>query len=46
MFIEPKAAKTSPYACATAFVDEAGQAGPARDEGGNLIPDEADTVHP
>jgi len=46
MFIEPKAAKSAPYACGAAFVDEAGLAGPARDEGGNLIPDEADTVHP
>jgi hypothetical protein len=46
MFIEPKAAKTSAYACGTAFVDELGVAGPSRDEGGNLIPDQTDSVHP
>jgi len=38
MFIEPKAKKTSAYACNTAFVDEAGVAGQTRDEGGNPIP--------
>jgi phosphoserine phosphatase len=38
MFIEPKAHRTTPYACNTAFSDEAGVAGPVRDEAGNLIP--------
>jgi len=46
IFIEPKPAKTTPYACSTAFLDENGVAGPVRDEGGNLIPDQLDTVHP
>jgi phosphoserine phosphatase len=45
MFIEPKSMKSSPYACSGAFVDEHGGAGPSRDEGGNVIPDQADTVH-
>ena len=38
MFIEPKAKKTTAYACPTAFVDETGASGALRDEGGNLIP--------
>jgi phosphoserine phosphatase len=47
MFIEPKAAKATAYACSTtAFTDEAGAAQPTRDEGGNIIPDQNDTVHP
>jgi len=45
MFIEPKAAKAAPYACSTAFVDEAGAAGATRDEAGNRIPDQTDSVH-
>jgi phosphoserine phosphatase len=46
MFIEPKAAKTAAYACSTAFADELGAAGAARDEGGNRMPDQTDSVHP
>jgi hypothetical protein len=38
--------KATPYACSGAFVDEHGSSGPTRDEGGNLIADQADTVHP
>jgi phosphoserine phosphatase len=46
MFIEPKAARATAYACSTAFTDEKGAAGPSRDEGGNVIPDQSDSVHP
>jgi len=47
IFIEPKAAKTTPYPCSTtAFTNELGVGEPTRDEGGNVIPDQADTVHP
>jgi hypothetical protein len=47
MFIEPKAAKATPYPCSTtAFVDETGASLPTRDEGGNIIPDQDDAVHP
>ena len=46
MFIEPKTAKASSYACSTAFADEHGASGAARDEGGNAIADQADSAHP
>jgi hypothetical protein len=46
MFIQPKAARVAAYACATAFTSETGTSGPSRDEGGNLIPDQLDAVHP
>jgi phosphoserine phosphatase len=47
MFIEPKAAKATPYPCSTTvFVDETGASLPTRDEGGNIIPDQDDAVHP
>jgi len=47
MFIEPKSAKTSLYACSTtACKSAAGVGGPCIDEAGNVIPDQADTVHP
>jgi hypothetical protein len=46
IFIGPKAALTAPYSCATAFTDETGAPGASRDEGGNLIPDQTDSVHP
>ena len=47
LFIDPKPAKTTPYPCSTtAFTDEHGNGLPSRDEGGNIIPDQADTVHP
>jgi phosphoserine phosphatase len=46
MFIGPKAAKATPYACGTSFVDEHGSSGASRDEGGNVIADQADAVHP
>ncbi|MBV8761556.1 MAG: haloacid dehalogenase-like hydrolase [Deltaproteobacteria bacterium] len=42
MFIEPKAHKATPYACNTAFSDEAGAAGQTRDEGGNPIPPQSE----
>ncbi len=45
MFIEPKA-QAGTYACSTKFVDEAGVAGPSRDEGGNVIADQTDSAHP
>ncbi len=45
MFIGPKAAH-APFACSTAFMTETGASGPSRDEGGNLIADQADKVHP
>ncbi len=41
MFIQPKAKKTSAYPCSTtACKDEAGTAGPCRDDAGNIIPDQ------
>ena len=47
MFIEPKAARTSPYPCSTStFTNEDGTTGPSRDEGGNVIPDQQDVAHP
>lgn len=47
MFIGPKAAQATPYACATtACKDENGVSTPCRDLGGNVIPAQADTVHP
>jgi phosphoserine phosphatase len=46
MFIEPKAAKASAYTCSTTtFTDEKGGSGPSRDEGGNAMPDQTDTVN-
>ncbi len=47
MFIEPKSAASSLYPCSTtACKDAAGTSGPCIDEAGNVIPDQADTVHP
>ena len=47
MFIEPKAARDAAYPCSTtAFTTETGVGEPTRDEGGNIIPDQADAVHP
>ncbi len=47
MFIAPKSAKSSPYACSTkACIGSDGVAGPCFDEQGNVIPDQLDTVHP
>jgi phosphoserine phosphatase len=40
MFILPKAKKTSAYTCSTSYANEAGVAGPVRDEAANLIPDQ------
>jgi hypothetical protein len=45
LFIEPKAMH-APYPCSTTgFMTEAGAHEPSRDEGGNIIPDQADTVY-
>ena len=47
MFIGPKAALTTPYACATsACKDENGGSVPCRDMGGNIIPPQNDIAHP
>ena len=47
MFITPRAAKTTPYACSTkACIGSDGVGVPCLDEGGNVIPDQLDTVHP
>ncbi len=47
MFIEPKAAKLSPYPCSTTGCKSAsGQSVPCLDEANNVIPDQLDTVHP
>lgn len=47
MFIQPRAAKATPYPCSTTGCkSEGGTAGPCRDDAGNVIPDQADTVHP
>jgi phosphoserine phosphatase len=47
MFIEPKAAKSSPYPCSTtACVDVSGVGVPCLDEAHHVIPDQLDTVHP
>ncbi len=47
MFIGPKAVLTAGYACSTtACKDENGVSTPCRDLGGNIIPPQADTVHP
>ena len=47
MFIEPRAAQTSPYACAVdACKNDGGTGGPCRDDAGNIIPNQADSVHP
>lgn len=45
MFIEPKTAKSGSYSCGAAFTPETGANEGTRDEGGNLIPDQADSVH-
>lgn len=47
MFIEPRAPRATPYACSTtACVAADGTPGPCRDERGQIIPDQLDTVHP
>jgi hypothetical protein len=46
MFIQPRSAGSA-YACSTtACKNEAGVSGPCRDDAGNVIPDQPDTVHP
>jgi hypothetical protein len=46
MFIQPRAAGST-YPCSTtACKNEAGVAGPCRDDAGNIIPDMPDSVHP
>jgi hypothetical protein len=46
MFIEPKPEHAA-YPCSTAaFTTETGASEPTRDEGGNIIADQADAVHP
>ena len=46
MFIQPKAAFAAGYPCSTAACKDAtGASGPCRDEAGNVIPDQLDTVH-
>lgn len=46
MFIQPKAMKTSLYACSTtACKDAAGVAGPCHDDDGAVIADQADSVY-
>lgn len=47
IFIGPKPGMTTPYPCSTAaFTTELGTSQPTRDEGGNIIPDQTDSVHP
>ncbi|HEU0030568.1 MAG TPA: HAD family hydrolase [Kofleriaceae bacterium] len=47
MFIEPKSALSSLYPCSTTACKDANGVGrPCLDEDGNVIPDQADTVHP
>ncbi|MDI2126125.1 haloacid dehalogenase-like hydrolase [Yinghuangia seranimata] len=46
MFIEPKGKKSSPYPCSTAgYVNPDGSKAPLRDDAGNIVPDQLDTVH-
>ncbi|WP_354637417.1 haloacid dehalogenase-like hydrolase [Kitasatospora camelliae] len=46
MFIEPKAAKASPYPCSTTgYVNGDGSTSPVLDTDGTVIPDQVDTVH-
>jgi len=46
MFLKPKSAFAAGYACATsACKDSAGAPVPCRDEAGNMIPDQLDTVY-
>jgi hypothetical protein len=46
MFIEPKAMFAGGYPCSTsACLDSAGASGPCRDESGNVIPDQVDSVY-
>ncbi|MBA3397982.1 MAG: hypothetical protein H0T89_35485 [Deltaproteobacteria bacterium] len=45
MFIEPKTKLATPYPCSTTACKDASGAGTAcRDEAGNVIPDQEDTV--
>lgn len=47
MFIEPRAARPTPFPCSTtACVLPDGTGGPCRDEAGAIIPDQLDAVHP
>ncbi len=47
MFIEPRAARATPYPCSTtACLAADGTPGPCRDEQGQIIPDQLDAVHP
>lgn len=47
MFIEPRAARATPFPCSTtACVAADGTPGPCRDEAGLVIPDQLDAVHP
>ena len=46
MFIAPRPMQTTPYPCSTtACKDAAGNGTPCRDEAGNVIRDQADTVY-
>jgi hypothetical protein len=45
MFVEPLPRRDAPYPCSTtACRDEAGKPGPCKDDQGNVLPDQADTV--
>lgn len=47
MFLEPRAARATPYPCSTtACLAADGTAGPCRDDSGAVIPDQLDGVHP
>jgi phosphoserine phosphatase len=47
MFIEPKAVFSAGYNCSVdACKNETGVAGPCRDDAGNVIPNQVDSVHP
>jgi hypothetical protein len=45
MFIQPRAQQMTPYLCSTtACLDAAGVGGPCKNEAGEIIPDQMDTV--
>jgi phosphoserine phosphatase len=47
MFIQPRAQRSTPFPCSTsACIGSDGVGAPCRDEAGNVIPDQVDTVHP
>jgi hypothetical protein len=46
MFIEPRGQKPTPYPCSTAgYVNPDGSKAPLRDDAGNVVPDQVDSVH-